>query len=208
MSEIARKAVELSGSVSERRGVSRERLVLRVGILENEERPLYCIIRNISPSGVQVRVFDELDIGADVTLRTGDEDPVRGRVVWLRDHVAGISFDQMLEPDRMLRVTQNPSPEKRRSSPRVSASAAAILSTGGRRYAAELCDISASGARARTRAPIIPGSCIVLSLPGLSPIRSYPRWVADQEVGLIFDAPLPLQAIAEWLRERVKVSVA
>lgn len=192
----------------ERRKGQRQTTVLRVGVLNDGEENAFCIVRNISPIGVQVRLFGKLGRGSEVSLRVGDEDPLSGRVVWVRDQLAGIRFNATLEPERLLRVTEKVSLARRRSSPRLNASARAILRTGGRTYPAELRDISTSGAKVRTLTDVRFGPTLMLTLPDLPPIKTYLRWVADREVGLVFETPLPIQIIADWLDERVTVSAA
>lgn len=206
MPEVSAAAFQPTTDRTERRKRTRQRMVLRVGIIDIGRRPSICLVRNISPAGVQVRLFGQLARGSDVRLRVGDEDPLPGRVMWVRDQIAGIRFNAMLEPERMLRLTQQLAPTRRRSSPRVSASARAILRTDGRRYSAELCDISTSGARVRTQRAVTLGHSVILTLPDMPDIKTYVRWVADCEAGLVFEAPLPIQLIATWLNERVNVS--
>ena len=153
-----------------------------------------------------MRLFGRVDVGSEVELRIGDEDPLPGRVVWERDQSAGIAFANALEPKLSLRVTQNLSVERRRSTPRVSAVARAILRTGGQTYSAELLDISTSGAKVRTRKPITPGSSIMMTLSDLPSLKAYVRWIDECDLGLAFEAPIPIQIMADWLEGRVTVS--
>lgn len=206
MSKVSKAVSQSRTEVMERRERNRQKMVLRVGIIDDGQRPSFCLVRNISPAGVQVKLFNQLARGTEVRLRVGDEDPLAGRVMWVRDKVAGIQFDALLEPERMLRVTQRLAPTKRRSSPRVSAFARATLRTGGRTYSAELCNISASGAKVRMQRTVTLGPSVMLTLPDMSAIKTYPRWVAEHEVGLVFETPLPIQTIADWLDQRVNVS--
>ncbi len=192
---------------TQRRKRVRETMVLRVGIIDDGRASSFCVLRNISPAGVQVKLFGDISAGTQVRLRVGDEDPLSGHVVWVRDRLAGIEFDRLLAPPPMLRVAQKLASTRRRSSPRLSTSAHAILRTGGRTYAAELCDISTSGARVRARTPTRFGLAVTLDLPQLPPIKSYVRWVADGEIGLTFETPLPIQIISAWIDERVSVSI-
>lgn len=148
--ESAPLSLKATAEVTERRAASRQAIVLRVGIIDDGLRPSFCLVRNISSAGAQVKLFGHLARGSQVSLRLGDEDPLPGRVMWIRDDVAGIRFDELLEPKRLLRVTQKFEHTRRRSSPRVRASARAILNTDGRTYVAEVCDISASGVKVRT----------------------------------------------------------
>ena len=192
----------------QRRKLARETMVLRVGIIEDGQRSSFCLLRNISPAGVQVKLFGDVSQGSQVGLRVGDEDPLIGHVVWVRDQIAGIEFDTMLAPEQMLRVAQKLASTKRRSSPRLSASSRAVLRTGGCTYLAELCDISTSGARVRTRTTMAFGPSVTLNLPHLPAIKCYVRWVAKSEIGLSFETPLPIQIIAAWVDDRVTISLS
>lgn len=186
----------------ERRCGTRETMVLRVGLLEAEGRTAFCLVKNISPSGVQVKLYGSLQPNCEVALKVGDESAFRGRLVWVRDQLGGIRFDEKLDPTTLLRVTQKLLSMKRRSSPRVNATARAILRTGGKTISAELCDISASGAKVRTNRQIAPGPSVQLTLPGMPPIRAHVRWTEEEELGLSFETPIPIGLIAGWLNER------
>lgn len=192
--------------VGERRKGARQIMVLRVGLIDDGRRPTFCLVKNISRAGVQVALFSRLRRESEVRLQVGDEEALSGRIVWIRKHVAGIRFHAPLEPECMLRITQKLTPVKRRLSPRVNASARALLRTGGRTYLAELCDISAVGARVRTKKAVNLGPTVMLNLPDLPTIKTYARWAAGQDLGLVFDSPLPISIIAGWLNERVTVS--
>ena len=191
---------------SERRSSKRQRLVLRVGLLEADGRTALCLVKNVSSSGVQVKLYAPVAANSEVSLKVGDESPLSGRMVWVREELGGIRFTKALDPATLLRVTQKLASTKRRSSPRVNASARAILRTGGRTFTAELCDISASGAKLRTRRPIIPGQSLHLALPGMPTIRAHVRWVDEEEIGLSFATPIPIQIIAGWLSEDLHLS--
>ena len=111
----------------------------------------------------------------------------------------------MLETERILRPQQLIGPDKRRSSPRIHAPARMIIRTGGRTYAAELRDISASGARIRIRKRATLGASVLLSLPNMPPVKAFVKWAVEDELGLAFETPLPIPIIADWLNDRVNV---
>lgn len=191
---------------TDRRAEKRETMVLRVGLLEAAGKSAFCLVKNISSAGVQVKLYGSIAAGCEVLLKVGDEGALRGRLIWAREDIVGIKFEHSLDPSTLLRVTQKLASSSRRSSPRVNAPARAILRTGGRTLSAELCDISVSGAKIRTQKAIKPGPSVLLTLPGLPTIRAHVRWAQDDELGLFFDCPLPIQIIASWLSERVRVS--
>ena len=190
----------------ERRATVREKMVLRVGLIQAGGRTSFCLVKNISASGVQVKLYGNLAAGCDLSLTVGDESPLPGRLKWVRAPLAGIEFNEVLAPSSLLRVTQKLSPSRRRSSPRANTAAPVILTSNGRTVAAELCDISTTGARIRTRRPIVPDSSVLLGVSGLPPVRAFVRWSDDEEIGLSFAAPIPIEIIAGWLGERALIS--
>jgi hypothetical protein len=200
----AAKCQPVSGQVTERRSRQRHTLVLRVGALESERGVSFCLLKNISARGVQVKLFAPLDVGSVVHLRVGDEEALEGRISWVRDGFAGIQFCESLGLDALLRVRQKLAGGRRRSSPRLGAASRAIIATGGRTYGAELCDISTLGAKLRTRQPIEIGATATLTLPNLPKLRAFVRWTQDLEIGLVFEAPIAIHTLAGWF-EREKV---
>jgi hypothetical protein len=181
-------------------------MILRIGLLAHGERSTFCLVKNISPAGAQLRLYGRVTEGSDVALRVGDEEAVTGRIAWVQEESAGVEFHTPLDATALSRTIQKLPPTKRRSSPRVKAPARVLLRTGGRSYPGELRDISAMGARIGTPRPIRLGPSVMLTLPDLPTIKAFVRWEDETELGLAFEAPLPIQLIAEWMSERVNVS--
>lgn len=203
MSKSSAASLAIPASSMERRSAKRQTMVLRVGILEHGGRTAFCIVKNISSHGVQVKLFGRLDCGSDVRLQIGDEEALEGRAVWVRDQLAGVAFAAPLDATTLLRVTQKLAITKRRSTPRISASARLLLRTGGKTYSAELRDISASGARVRTTKPVSAAHSITLDLPDLPSLKAFVRWADETELGVVFETPIPIQIIAQWIDGRV-----
>jgi hypothetical protein len=185
--------------VVDRRAHERPTMVFRVGLLEIGDKSTFCLLRNISPNGVQVKLYTAVSDGCEVSLSVGDEKAVHGRIAWVRNRLAGITFKRPLDATTLLRVKQMEAPKRRRTCPRAPASGLALLRTGGREYSAKLVDISTSGAKILTARPIDSGSTAELALLGLPTLRSFVRWTQGQDVGLAFQTPMPIQVIAEWL---------
>ena len=190
----------------ERRSDSRQKMVLRVGLLQAAGRTSFCLVKNISPAGVQVKVYGSHTPGCDIALTVGDESPLEGTLKWVRDQLAGIEFNHVLDPTSLLRVTQKLSPSRRRSSPRANTAAHVLVTTNGRTVRGELCDISTSGARIRTRTPVVADSSVHLGISGMPPLRAFVRWADKDELGLSFAAPIPIEIVAGWLGERNLIS--
>jgi hypothetical protein len=181
--------------------------VLRVALLTGSDRATFSLVRNISSLGIQVKLFGQLPTSESVQVRIADEDPIPGRIAWVKDSLAGIEFDAPIEPETILRLAQKKSQKRRRASPRMTAMARGLLRTNGRTYAIELRDIGAFGAKIRTSHAIkCFGPSVMLVLPDLPPIKAFVRWTADDEMGLAFQSALPIQIIAAWVDSRIRIS--
>lgn len=188
---------------ADRRKEARHKLILRVGVLEQDGRSALCLVKNISPSGVQIKCYAPPKVGAPASIRVADETPIRGQLLWAHGDTVGMSFDRELEPAELLRVQQKLRPNRRRATPRVNVEAAACLRTGGHIYRAAVCDISSMGARIKTNSPLKPGDRAIITLTDLPSLESYVRWSEGDEAGLVFETPIPMQIIAQWVQRRV-----
>lgn len=198
--------LRMTGPRPERRSDHRQKMVFRVGLLQGGGRTSFCLVKNISPSGVQVKLYGSFDPECHVTLTVGDEPSLEGRVQWVRPPLAGIAFTDTLGPTGLLRVTQKLSPSRRRSSPRANLAARVLLTADGRTVWGELCDISTSGARVRTRRPAARDSTVLLGVAGMPPLKAFVRWADEDELGLSFAAPIPIEIIANWVGQQGRVS--
>ena len=190
----------------DRRSSSRDTLVLRVGVIRDASRTSFCLVKNISADGLQVKIFGRVAVGADIMVRVGDEPEIAGRVAWTRAQLAGIAFVEPLEPEALLRAAQRLAPSRRRSSPRIDAVAGTLIRTDGRSLTATLCDVSATGARLQLRKESAVGAALTISLPDLPPMRAFRRWQHGADLGVAFETPLPIEIIARWLDGRVSLS--
>lgn len=180
----------------DRRVSSRQKLVMRVGILTLGQQSTFCLIRNISASGALVRLFGRLAPGSAVGFRVGDEDTIGGRIIWAENSLAGVEFDQEICPAILLRVAQKVEMTRRRGAPRLAVELAAVVRTGGRVHRVTMCDLSMQGARLKAKEPIHFGEALYLHVGGLPCLKGFVRWESDQEFGVVFENPLPMQVIA------------
>lgn len=189
----------------ERRSSVREALVLRIGVISSAERMSFCLVKNISTTGILVKLFGQVALDDRVFVRVGDEEAIAGRVAWVKDRSAGIEFTEELPPAALLRAAQKLLPTRRRSSPRINTAARVIVRTGGHCCQATLCDVSATGARVQLSRPIQISSTAMITLPDFPPMRAFVRWQDDRELGLAFETVIPIEVIANWVNDRVTV---
>lgn len=193
------------GLPAERRIAARQTLVLRIGVISDGKTEVLCLVRNVSAQGAQVRLFGQPSLGTVIILRVGDGEPIKGRVAWSRDNLAGIFFQESLAPEELLRANPSSGKHRRRAAPRVAARSPGVLRTGGKTFPVRLWNISPSGARLDVAtSPAIQGFA-VLQLPDMPPLRCHLRWTAANSVGVSFVTTLSLEAIANWLRTRASL---
>lgn len=201
----------LQGTVNNNRGGRRShdrfRMILRVGVLEQSDHTSFCLVRNISPTGLQVRLYTSSFKTGPAVIRIADEEAIPSEIVWIRNSFAGIKFGRCIDPESLLRFQQKLTPIRRRSLPRIKVAAQAVLRTEGRKLPAVLYDISSIGAKVRTYRALRDDLAVVLELPDLPSLRASVRWTHGLEAGVAFEKPIPIQAMADWIDGRIKVSV-
>ena len=190
----------------DRRKEARYMLVLRAGVLKQKGRTSFCMVKNISTTGVQLKTYAAPILHAKATLSVADEQPVSGRIAWIKGDTAGISLDRELDSETLLRVQQKLRPDKRRSIPRIDVEASAQLRTGGRILRATVLDISSLGARLRADTKLHLVDRVLVEFADLPSISAHVRWVHDGEIGVALDTPIPMQIIAQWLEGRIACS--
>jgi hypothetical protein len=192
---------------ADRRSQERQIMILRVALLEQAGNPFFCLARNVSAAGIQVKLYSSAARVGPVVVRVADEAPIAGQIVWVENGNAGISFDGGIDPAALLRLQQNLSPIRRRTTPRVNAKAYAALHMGGRIIHAMLRDISCTGARVTTSRPLQIGDRASVRFPDLPALTAYVRWTERFESGLVFETPIPMQVIGQWIDGRLRVTV-
>jgi hypothetical protein len=204
MGRAVRTATRYKSLEDLRSGEPRTTSVFRVGLVSNGSTASYCLLRNISSGGVQVRAFVLMNEGDVVQFRVGDSERVRCRVAWTRDELVGLEFDRAIDPKVLLRTSDHLA-LARRSSPRISAAAWALLRMGGRSFGARLRDISPSGVQILTNKPLAAGLPALLTIPDLPALRGYVCWNKDDLSGVVFERPLAIPLISKWVSERRRV---
>ena len=197
MHRTNKKIAEAGGA--DRRSADRQKLILRVGLLEQEGGPVFCLVRNISSVGTEVKPFSPVVDGSGISLRVGDEKPIPGLVVWSRDGLIGIRFGQPLNPQALLRIGQKMAAHKSGSVPWVGTDLRGCLRTGGLEYSVSVSDITMVGARLRIAGPVSFGKTMLVDLPGLPSLDVWVCWSNGAEHGVFFKSPLPGQLLADLL---------
>jgi hypothetical protein len=180
----------------ERRQDVRYTKLLRVGLVQTRSGKELCLVRNISAGGLMARVYAPKAVGTQATVELKSGCSVNGTVVWTQDPDIGIEFDERVDVEAVLNgyLDLNQRPRL----PRLEVDRPVTLRIGSRLCRAVARDISQGGIKADL--PIeCPRGEIVVSLPGLYPIRGAVRWSQGHQAGIAFNELLPLPTLMGWL---------
>jgi len=187
---------------SDRREGERHMTLYRVGSILVEDRRELCLIKNISAGGMMIRLYCSVAEGSSVTIELKSGQPIHGRVSWLRDHHAGIAFDQPIDVIDVLSSTMDGA---RPRMPRIEANCHASLRDGANMLRVRVCDISQGGVKIECETILTAGSDIIITLPGLEPQPGLACWHENGFTGITFNRLLPLAELVAWLQEHREI---
>jgi len=182
---------------ADRRGQQRYVTVLRVAKLTTPHSEEFCLVRNISAGGMMAHIYSELDVGDPVRAEISSGEPISGRILWRREGVAGIGFDEKVDPASIL-AGENRARVPQRA-PRVGIEVRAKIRVGAHYRSVTLCNISQGGASISPPEPGELGEKLILMANGLPPIAGVVRWQDQGHAGIKFDAPLSFELLAKWV---------
>jgi hypothetical protein len=181
----------------DRRDGDRLTTLYRVGSILIEKRRELCLIKNISAGGMMIRLYCKLAEDTPVTIELKSGQPISGRISWMRDHHAGISFDQPIDVIDILSSTMDgPRPRM----PRIETNCFATLRDGANTIRVQVCDISQGGVKIACETMLPKGADVIVTLPGLPPQPGVACWIDAGFSGITFNRLLPLGELVTWLQ--------
>jgi hypothetical protein len=183
----------------DRRAGDRYLRLLRVGAIMIDGRRELCLIRNISAGGMMVRAYSKIAVGTALSIELKQGDPVSGVVQWVKDGLAGVSFDETIDVLGLL-ATSGDRPRPRL--PRIEIDCliwvrqdADVIRTRG-------INISQGGVCVEASASLTVGGDVVVTLPGITPAAGVVKWNEASAYGIGFNRSLVLSELVEWLKEQ------
>ena len=176
----------------ERRGAARYSLLMKTAKLICQSGEYPCICRDVSASGVKIRLFHALppEDFFLLELASGMRYPVA--LVWENEREAGLRFADAIDPTEFF---GDKSVCARRSI-RLRISASAVLTIGKRRQNARLVNLSQHGACIETAALLPERQRLTLSIEGIPLREAYVRWRRGFEHGLVLQQGFTLAELA------------
>lgn len=184
---------------ADRRDGERHMTLYRVGSILVDERRELCLIKNISAGGMMIRLYCSIAEGTAVTVELKSGQPISGRIGWVRDHHAGIAFNQPIDVVDILSSTmEGPRPRM----PRIETNGFAMLREGVNVLRVRTCDISQGGMKIESEAILPQGTDVIVTLPGLDPQPGITCWNDNGFTGITFNRLLPLGQLVAWLHDQ------
>jgi hypothetical protein len=200
--------VSLSTAVprpAERRGDERVSAMLRVGKLTDASGNDQLIkVKNLSAGGVMAIVTRLPTVGDRVELELSSQ-RIPASVVWTRDDMAGLKFDQNVDLGELL-AGRKPRHGFRARPPRLQIPCKASVRVGKTYYTVDVHDISLGGIKVEPIEEYCVGKKVVVVVESLRPIKGEVRWYSDRRAGIVFDRPLDFDELSEWVGKRLELA--
>ena len=171
--------------------------MLRTAKLLCESGEYVCVVRDISATGVKVRLFHAPPPDTHLFLELGNGERFAMERVWLADGHAGFRFSSEIDIDEFI---EEPSPYPRRPV-RLRIARPATVKVKGSERQAMLVDLSQHGARIETATPLAVCEKLRLDVPGLPPRIGHVRWRKGSAHGLVFQQAFGLDEFAQYAFE-------
>lgn len=182
----------LAVSPEEQRAAPRVTLLIRPAKLATAEGEFVCVIRDVSATGVSVRLFHPLPAGERACLETETGQRVAMRRVWVRDSEAGFQFDQAIDVPALVHETGH----FRKRKLRIGIELPVSLTFLGQAHGAKVRNLSQQGALIEAAVPLALAQKLWLRSEYLPEIRAQVRWRRGSEYGLVFEDTFSLNDFA------------
>jgi len=183
----------------DRRGGERYLRLLRVGSIVVEGRRELCLIRNISAGGMMIRAYSNIPVGTPLSIELKQGDPINGTVQWLKDELAGVSFNHPIDVIGLL-ATSDDRPRPRL--PRIEIDCTIWLRQDADLIRTRGINVSQGGLCIETDALLAVGGDVVVTLPGLTPAAGVVKWDHGNSYGVAFNRALVLSELVDWLKDQ------
>jgi hypothetical protein len=199
--------VSLSTAVprpTERRSVERLAAMLRVAKLTRSTGEQLVKVKNMSAGGLMAVANHPPEVGEQVDVEVSSQ-KIPSTVVWTRDGMVGIKFDQNIDLGELL-AGRKPRHGFRPRPPRLDIACKASVRVGKIYYTVDVHDISIGGMKVEPIEEYCVGKQVVVVVESLRPVKGEVRWYSDRRAGIVFDNPLEFDELAEWVGKRLELA--
>ena len=177
---------------SELRGSERFALLIRPAKIICGRFEYPCVMRDVSESGVSVRLFHPLGEHQDWAIEMLSGERLAIEPVWTEGLAAGFRFAKAVDLDQIL-VNAGPYPNR---PVRLAMNVPAIIEHAGGKSHVTLLNISQQGARLKATDYLALGQMVVLQSDCLPRIHAKVRWRKDEQYGVVFEETFKLAELS------------
>jgi hypothetical protein len=188
----------------ERRGDDRLPSALCIVKLSTGQSEQLIRVRNMSAGGLMAEVGHSLNVGDAVTIEFNSAE-IPASVIWTREGTAGFKFAVNIDLGELL-AGRKPRHGFRPRPPRLDVQCKASIRVGKIYYNCEVRDISLGGMKVEPIEEYCLGKDVVVVVESLRPIKGQVRWFSERRAGVVFEEPLTLEELAEWVGKRVELA--
>jgi hypothetical protein len=189
---------------TERRDDDRLLPVLRVAKMVGPGGEQLIRLRNVSAGGLMAETGHPVTVGEEVSVELSSQQ-VPGKVVWIREGLVGVKFDQNVDLGELL-AGRKPRHGFRPRPPRLQVGCKASIRIGKVYYTVDVHDISLNGMKVEPIEEYCVGKQVVVVVESLRPIVGEIRWYSDRRAGIVFHKPLKFEELAEWIGKRLELA--
>ena len=182
----------------ELRTAPRFTLLIRAAKLVSAQGEFVCVIRDVSETGVSVRLFHALPSCKDFSLHMPAGAVYEISRVWQRDNEAGFTFAEPVEVAKLV----NESSDYPKRGLRLGLCFPVTIATLSQRCEALVENLSQQGARITCDALLAIDQTVRIEAPSISgaprEVRAKVRWRRDRNYGVVFDDTFTLGDFARF----------
>lgn len=183
----------------DQRAAARSVALFRPGLIESGSYRFFCLVRNISASGLMANVHAPLEIGAPITVRLSERQLLIGSVVWQKGMNTGVEFANTIDVEKILSgAWRSGNAGESYRPPRLEVLVDAQFIVSGQPYALRVLDISQRGLKAAARG-LATGTMGTMVVPELRPCSAVVRWSGETMAGFYFLDPLSFDELGQWV---------
>jgi len=189
----------------EKRGNERVSAMFRVAKLTGASGSQQLIrVKNLSAGGLMAIAPNIPEVGEHVSVELSSE-KIPGCIVWTRDDLVGLKFDQNLDLGELL-AGRKPRHGFRPRPPRLEIACKASVRVGKLYYSVDVHDISLGGMKVEPIEEYCVGKKVIVVVESLRPVKGEVRWYSDRKAGIVFDKALNFDELAEWVGKRLELA--
>jgi len=181
-----------SEGATDLRRAPRFTLLIRSAKLISVQGEFVCVIRDVSTTGISMKLFHQLPQGEEQTLALQCGETYQIKRVWEREGEAGFAFVEDVDVEKF--VTESGQFPKRGL--RLNISISATITASLQRSVVEIHNISQQGALLQADALLALDQNLRIENRGLGDFYAKVRWREDNRYGVVFDDVMTLDDFA------------